>query len=100
MRVKLLILLVIMGFQINPLVAEEILLLKAITEEPPNSLEGIPRPKPGMTRDNVKSVFGVPEKATEPVGNPPIYRWEYPGFIVYFEGPNVINTVIKKPNIE
>jgi hypothetical protein len=28
-----------------------------------------------------------------PVGQPPIERWEYPGFIVYFEYRNVLHSV-------
>ena len=77
---------------------DEILLLKAIGKEPPNNAEGLPRPKPGMSRENVSKVFGPPEHASKPVGKPPIYRWEYAKYIVYFENDRVINTVIKKPN--
>jgi hypothetical protein len=28
------------------------------------------------------------------VGKPPISRWEYPGFIVYFESDHVIHSVV------
>ena len=84
-----------------PLVAgaEDVLLLKAITEEPPNTTAGLPRPTPGMSRESVKSVFGDPDETTRPVGNPPIYRWVYPDYVVFFEGDFVINTVLKKPNV-
>ncbi len=51
-------------------------------------------PTRGMTMDQVAAKFGAP-KAKEPaVGNPPISRWEYPGFIVYFEHTHVIHSVV------
>jgi len=28
------------------------------------------------------------------VGKPPISRWEYPGFVVYFEHEHVIHSVV------
>jgi len=72
------------------------LLVEGIISEPPNSLEGVPRPKPGMTAKKVKEIFGNPSQISEPVGNPPISRWQYEKFEVVFEKNNVINTVLKK----
>jgi len=74
------------------------LLVEGIISEPPNSLEGVPRPKPGMTAKRVKEIFGKPSHISEPVGNPPISRWQYEKFEVVFEKNNVINTVLKKPS--
>jgi hypothetical protein len=34
------------------------------------------------------------EVAIPAVGRPPISRWEYPGFIVYFEHEHVIHAVV------
>lgn len=73
------------------------LLVEAIGNEPPNSLEGIPRPKPGMTAKRVKEIFGKPLSVSEPVGNPPITRWQYKQFEVVYEQNYVINTVLKTP---
>jgi len=54
----------------------------------------VPTPTRGMTMDQVASKFGAPSDKTPAVGKPPISRWQYPGFIVYFEGDHVIHSVI------
>jgi hypothetical protein len=51
-------------------------------------------PTRGMTMDQVSSKFGAPVSKVAPVGKPPISRWEYPGFIVYFEHEHVIHSVV------
>jgi hypothetical protein len=54
----------------------------------------VPTPTRGMTMDEVSSKFGAPASKVPAVGNPPISRWEYPGFIVYFEADHVIHSVV------
>jgi hypothetical protein len=51
-------------------------------------------PTRGMTMDQVTSKFGAPSDKTPAVGKPPISRWQYPGFMVYFEGDHVIHSVV------
>jgi len=51
-------------------------------------------PRRGMTMDQVASKFGAPATKVPAVGRPPISRWEYPGFIVYFEREHVIHSVV------
>ena len=51
-------------------------------------------PARGMTMDQVATKFGAPVSKTPAVGNPPISRWEYPGFVVYFEHEHVIHSVV------
>jgi hypothetical protein len=51
-------------------------------------------PARGMTMDQVASKFGDPATKIPAVGNPPISRWEYPGFVVYFEREHVIHSVV------
>jgi hypothetical protein len=51
-------------------------------------------PARGMTMDQVASKFGAPVTKIPAVGRPPISRWEYPGFIVYFESTHVIHSVV------
>jgi hypothetical protein len=53
----------------------------------------IATPTRGMTMDQVASKFGAPVSKVPAVGQPPISRWEYPGFIVYFERERVIHSV-------
>jgi len=52
-------------------------------------------PKKGMTQDRVKELFGEPLKMMAPVGEPPITRWEYEKFTVFFEYNITLHTVIK-----
>jgi hypothetical protein len=51
-------------------------------------------PARGMTMDQVASKFGAPVTKVPAVGKPPISRWEYPGFVVYFEVNHVIHSVV------
>ncbi|HTJ15788.1 MAG TPA: hypothetical protein VL494_03320 [Steroidobacteraceae bacterium] len=56
-------------------------------------------PASGMSMDSVEAKYGAPTKRVAPVGGasaqqPPITRWEYPGFVVFFENNHVIHTVI------
>lgn len=50
-------------------------------------------PARGMTQDAVRAKFGAPSRQVAPVGNPPISRWVYADFTVYFEGKYSIHTV-------
>lgn len=54
------------------------------------------RPTRGMTQASVESKFGAPATVKSPVGDPPITRWEYAEFIVYFEYDRVIHAVRKR----
>ncbi len=51
-------------------------------------------PSRGMTMDEVVARFGAPASKIPPVGKPPIARWDYPGFVVYFESDHVIHSVV------
>ena len=54
----------------------------------------VPTPTRGMTMDQVAGKFGAPATKVPAVGQPPISRWEYPGFVVYFERDHVIHSVV------
>lgn len=54
------------------------------------------RPARGATKDSVEQRFGEPTRMVAAVGDPPISRWEYPGFIVYFEYDRVIHAVPRR----
>ena len=51
-------------------------------------------PSRGMTMNQVSTKFGTPTNKVPAVGHPPISRWEYPGFVVYFENDHVIHSVV------
>ena len=54
------------------------------------------RPTRGMTQTSVQSKYGSPASVQAPVGDPPITRWEYSDFVVYFEHDKVIHAVLKR----
>jgi hypothetical protein len=54
---------------------------------------GIPKPKRGVTMSQVEAKFGQPVTKHDAVGQPPITRWDYPGFSVFFEHDRVIHAV-------
>lgn len=55
----------------------------------------IQRPTLGMSKESVEKQFGSPAERVAPKGKPPISRWVYDDFIVYFEFDTVIHSVIK-----
>lgn len=59
----------------------------------------VARPAKGMLMAQVERDFGAPEGKSEPVGSPPITKWTYPGYTVYFEHDHVITTVLNKASV-
>jgi hypothetical protein len=57
---------------------------------------GVAAPARGMTMAQVASKFGDPVTKVPAVGNPPISRWEYSSFVVYFERDHVIHAVVSE----
>jgi hypothetical protein len=55
---------------------------------------GVAAPARGMSMAQVASKFGDPLTKVAAVGTPPISRWEYSGFVVYFERDHVIHAVV------
>jgi hypothetical protein len=53
------------------------------------------KPTRGMTQENVEANFGAPMESRAPIGDPPITRWEYANFVVFFEYDKVIHSVSK-----
>jgi hypothetical protein len=54
----------------------------------------VARPAPGSSMTSVESKFGAPVSRHPSVGVPPITRWDYSGFSVFFEKDRVIHAVI------
>ena len=54
------------------------------------------RPASGLTKAEVEARFGSPTRMVAAVGDPPISRWEYPTFTVYFEHDRVIHSVARR----
>lgn len=53
------------------------------------------RPTRGMSMDKVTARWGSPTSKDAAVGQPPITRWVYPDFVVYFEHDHVVHAVPK-----
>lgn len=53
----------------------------------------IDMPTKGMSKERVKSLFGEPLEDIAAKGQPPISRWKYQEFTVYFDNNTVIHCV-------
>jgi hypothetical protein len=53
----------------------------------------VDHPARGSTMQSVESRFGAPVSKHAAVGKPPITRWDYPGFSVFFENDRVLHSV-------
>ena len=75
-----------------PLASAEVIEISISKQAP--ELQDIERPLNGLTKEDVEAKFGAPEEMSEPVGNPPISKWRYRDYVVYFESNIVIHTVL------
>lgn len=50
-------------------------------------------PERGMSAATVRARWGDPVATHDPVGEPPIARWDYPAFSVYFERDIALHAV-------
>ena len=83
---------------ISPQAKADVLLIDAIIESPATSSQGVPHPVTGQSMDQVRQHHGQPAKELPWIGDPPISRWVYSDFTVYFEHQHVITTVVhRKP---
>lgn len=61
--------------------------------------EGMAVPQNGQSKAEVEAAFGAPKDTTGPVGDPPITRWTYEHWTVYFEFDRVLFTVLNKGEV-
>jgi hypothetical protein len=59
----------------------------------PTAQGQVATPGRGLSMAQVEAHYGSPSEKIAPVGNPPIARWVYPAFTVYFEGHHVVHAV-------
>ena len=69
------------------------------------SEQGMTLPQRGSSMSQVQARFGTPQQKFPAVGGgsrrtPPITRWVYAGFSVYFENTHVVDAVMNKANAE
>ena len=58
---------------------------------------GGPLPPHGMLMPRVRAGWGEPSLVHDAVGQPPITRWDYADFSVYFEHDHVVHAVATPP---
>ena len=83
-------------FSLTLSVQADVLLLDAITSAPPNNASGVQRPHRGSSMPQVQATYGEPERTMAAIGEPPISRWVYPSYTVYFEHDKVIDVVVHR----
>jgi hypothetical protein len=69
----------------------DVLLLEGMQSAP-----AIQTPHNGLNMGQVRQQFGTPLEEQPAVGEPPITRWEYDGFSVFFEHDLVLHSVIHR----
>ncbi|QKK02450.1 MAG: hypothetical protein HND55_07200 [Pseudomonadota bacterium] len=70
-------------------IAADVLLIEKVRERMMRTL-----PENGLTTTEVERDFGQPRQRYGPVGQPPISRWDYEDFSVFFEYDLVIESVL------
>ena len=66
----------------------------------PSAQARVETPARGLSMAQVERKFGAPADRVAAVGQPPIARWVYPSFVVYFERNLVIHAVAKQPSTQ
>jgi len=75
----------------TPSLAETLIIEGISSQDGSNEL-----PTAGITKSRVNSGWGEPASKIAAVGEPPISRWDYGSFVVYFEYDHVIHSVRKR----
>jgi len=96
MRIAPALVLVLGGLCSTDAVLSDVLLMDVIAQEPSNSSRGLPRPHRGARMEQVVARFGEPAQRLAAVGEPPITRWVYPEYTVYFEDDRVLTSVVPR----
>lgn len=65
--------------------------------ETPAAAPAVTTPVRGMSMAAVETRYGAPAQRYDAVGQPPITRWVYPSFVVYFEYSHVVHAVAIRP---
>jgi hypothetical protein len=65
-----------------------------------DSIQSAPQvqtPRNGLSMSQIRTQFGSPKAELPAVGEPPISRWEYNGFSVFFEYDLALHSVVHHP---
>ena len=88
------ILALLLGFSVTASMAYADTLLIPVSRQG-GDLRDISMPVTGETQQSVRARYGTPDSTSGPTGDPPITRWNYTDFSVYFESETVIHSVLK-----
>ena len=77
-----------------PLLSADVLLIEQVRQAGRMDV-----PVNGQSMADVESRFGAPQDRHNAVGEPPITRWDYAGWSVYFEYDRVLFTVLDKGEV-
>lgn len=79
---------IMLAFTIQP-IAADVLLIDEVRQS-----ERMQLPVNGQSKADVETEYGSPAKQHTAVGDPPISRWDYDTYSVYFEYNLVLFTVL------
>ena len=77
------------------LLTADVLLIEEVRQA-----ERMDLPENGQSMDDVRARFGDPATRNAAVGDPPITRWDYNGFSVFFEHDKVVHSVVRRPETD
>lgn len=83
---------IVLAGLLAPIASADVLAMPEAT--PASTAVGTEVPARGMTMDRVEQMFGTPREKIPAVGEPPISRWVYGSFTVYFEHQYVLHSVV------
>jgi hypothetical protein len=69
-------------------------LAETLSTDTGNPAAAVDHPHRGSSMAQVESRYGEPTNRHAAVGKPPITRWDYPQFSVYFENDRVLHAVL------
>ncbi|MFO7857693.1 MAG: hypothetical protein R6V11_02100 [Ectothiorhodospiraceae bacterium] len=69
----------------------ETLLINAVEDQ-----EAAELPDRGVSKDQVREQYGQPAERHDAVGEPPITRWDYDDYSLYFEHDRLLHTVARQ----
>lgn len=81
----------------QPATADTLEMPEKAAEQGGKALTAIEMPSRGMSMRQVESRFGTPKMKVPAVGEPPISRWVYDDYTVYFEHRYVLHSVLNAP---
>jgi len=90
MKLRAVVFLLVAAAAVSAAIAETIVVDDKVAVRESN----LARPSRGMLMSAVEQKFGAPVTRHAAVGQPPITRWDYDGFAVFFEKDRVIHAVV------